>query len=84
MTVVAAIVILGIYLTCPIVGKIALLLANSVLPDPIPFVDEFIMWIGLFAHLSRLLRVAEFIRDHKRVLTLALVAVILMLLLILL
>lgn len=65
MMVIVAIMILSIYFVCPIIGKIALLLANTVLPDPMPFVDEFIMWVGLFAQLSRLLRMAEFIRTHR-------------------
>lgn len=65
MMILVSIIIMGIYITSPIIGKIALLLANMVLPDPIPFVDEFIMWIGLFTHLSRLMDVAEFIRNHK-------------------
>lgn len=61
-----AIIILSIYFVCPIIGKIALLLANTVLPDPIPFVDEVIMWIGLLMNLSRLMDIAMFIREHKQ------------------
>lgn len=64
--IIAVILILSIYLACPLVGKIALLIANSIIPDPIPFVDEFIMWVGLFAHLFRLLRIAEFVANHKK------------------
>ena len=74
MMFVAAIMIISIYLVCPIVGKIALLLANTILPDPVPFADEFIMWIGLFAHLSRLMNIAEFVRTHKTVCVAAFVA----------
>ncbi len=65
MLYIIAIIILGIYVACPIIGKIALLLANSVIPDPIPFVDEAIMWISLCMHLNRLCSVAEFISKHK-------------------
>lgn len=65
MMLIAALVIMSIYLVCPIVGKIALLLANTILPDPIPFVDEFIMWVSLLVHLSRLMSIAEFVRTHK-------------------
>ena len=35
-------------------------------PDAIPFVDELIMWIGLFSHLVRLMRVSEFVSAHKK------------------
>lgn len=37
-----------------------------IVPDPIPFVDEFIMWAGLFMHLYRLMSIAEFIQNHKK------------------
>lgn len=60
------IAVILIYLVCPIVGKLALLLVNTVLPDPIPFVDEIIMWLGLMIHLSHLYELAEFISEHKK------------------
>lgn len=66
MAVIVAIIVLAIYLACPLVGKIALLLVNTVLPDPLPFVDEIIMWIGLLINLSRLMSIAEFIQNHKK------------------
>lgn len=79
MLFIAAATIIAIYLVCPLVGKIALLLANTILPDPVPFVDEFIMWVGLFIHLSRLMWIAEFVRTHK---TLCVISSIVLLLLI--
>lgn len=82
MMIVAAIFIICIYLVCPIVGKIALLLANTILPDPLPFVDEFIMWIGLLTHLSRLMDIAEFVRTHKTAVTVGAIALALLLILI--
>lgn len=66
MAVIVAIIVLAIYLACPLIGKIALLLANTVLPDPLPFVDEIIMWIGLLMNLSRLMSIAEFVQKHKK------------------
>ncbi len=66
MFIIVAIMILSIYMACPLVGKIALLVANSIIPDAIPFVDELIMWIGLFSHLVRLMRVSEFVSAHKK------------------
>lgn len=73
MMVIVAVLILAIYLASPIVGKIALLLVNTVLPDPIPFVDEIIMWIGLIMNLIRLMEIAEFIREHKKAIIVTLV-----------
>lgn len=66
MLIIVSIIIIIIYLACPIIGKLALILANSILPDPVPYVDEIIMWIGLLMHLSRLMRLAEFIQEHKK------------------
>ncbi len=65
MLIIVIIIVLYIYIRCPLIGKVALLLANSFIPDPIPFIDEFIMWIGLFAHISQFLHIAKFVSNHK-------------------
>lgn len=65
MTLIIAIIILVIYLACPLIGKALLLFVNTVIQDPIPFVDEIIMWIGFLSNLSRTLEVAAFTRKHK-------------------
>lgn len=78
MAIIAAIMILLIYLSCPILGKIALLIANTLIPDPIPFVDEFIMWMGLFIHLSRLMKLAEFVRNHKKAVAVAFIVLVIL------
>ena len=66
MAIIIAIVIVVIYLASPLVGKAVLLLINTVIHDPIPFIDEIIMWIGLLHHLDQALCVADYIRDHKK------------------
>lgn len=83
MLIIVAIIILIIYLACPIIGKLALILANSILPDPVPYIDEIIMWIGLLMHLSRLMRIAEFIQEHKKAVVFCLITIIVVILLIL-
>lgn len=70
-----AIFILLIYFACPLAGKAALLLANTVLPDPIPYVDEIIMWIGLLKDLSRLMDIAFYVRTHKETIKKVLIGV---------
>lgn len=65
MTLILAVIILSIYFVCPLIGKLALLLANTVLTDPIPFVDEIIMWVGLLMDMSKLMDIAMFIRTHE-------------------
>lgn len=66
MSVIIALIILVIYLASPLIGKSVLLLINTVIHDPIPFIDEIIMWIGLLQHLDRALYIADYIRDHKK------------------
>lgn len=66
MSLIIALIILVIYLASPLIGKAVLLLINTVIHDPIPFIDEIIMWIGLLQHLDRALCIADYIRDHKK------------------
>lgn len=65
MALLLAFIILVIYLASPLLGKAVLLLINTFIHDPIPFIDEIIMWIGLLQHLDRALYIADYIRDHK-------------------
>ena len=58
-------IILIVYLACPIAGKIVLLIANTFIPDPIPFVDEFIMVVGLLTNIVRVGKIGTFITEHK-------------------
>ena len=67
MSIILAIIVLALYIASPLVGKVVLLIINSVVYDPIPFVDEIIMWIGLMQHLIRALDILEYIREHKKV-----------------
>ena len=65
MAVIVSVLVILIYLACPLLGKVALLVVNMVVPDPIPFVDEFIMWVGLLHNLLKVTKIALFIREHK-------------------
>lgn len=76
MLYIIGIIILAVYLASPLIGKIILLLANTYIPDPIPLVDEFIMWVGLLAYIAQLLRTIEFIAEHKIILFLLLILII--------
>lgn len=66
MALIVALIILVIYLASPLIGKAVLLLVNTFIHDPIPFIDEIIMWIGLLQHLDRALRIVDYIREHKK------------------
>lgn len=77
MSLLVSIFILGIYFISPFIGKIALLITNTILPDPIPYVDEIIMWVGLLTRLSVLANLAVFVAKFKYIILLALVCIIL-------
>lgn len=55
-----------IYLVCPFWLKPILLILNTIIPDPIPFVDEVIMWGGLISKLAALGRIGEFVSENKK------------------
>ena len=65
MAIIVSVFVILIYLACPLIGKIALLVVNTIVPDPIPFADEFIMWVGLLHNLSKTARIALYIKEHK-------------------
>lgn len=60
------IIFICIYLVCPFWVKPILLLINTIIPDPIPFVDEVIMWGGLLSKLATLGRISEFVSENKK------------------
>lgn len=64
--IIIAIIFLLFFLVAPIRTKIVLAIINIFFPDPIPYVDEFIMWGNLLMNLAKLGRIIEFIEAHKR------------------
>lgn len=42
------IVVLLVYMVCPKVVKLAVMVVNVFLPDPLPYVDEVLMVAGFF------------------------------------
>lgn len=67
MSLIIALVILAIYLASPLIGKAVLLLINTVIQDPIPLIDEIIMWFGIIRHLDQTLNIADYISEHKKI-----------------
>lgn len=80
MSLFVSIFVLGIYFISPLIGKIALLIVNTILPDPIPYADEIIMWLGLLTKLSFLANLAIFIAKFKYLLMLVFVCLFLIIL----
>lgn len=47
------ILFLGLYFVAPFKARIVLWLLNLVIPDPLPYIDEIIMTLGLLVKLIR-------------------------------
>lgn len=58
-------IILFIYMLCPLIGKIILVIVNSFIPDPLPYLDECVMWLGIILNIKRALNITDFILRHR-------------------
>ena len=62
-------IILCVYAVCPFLVQIAGFAINVFVPDPIPFMDEFIMILCMFTKIGRFLEfienVGDFISEHR-------------------
>lgn len=62
-------IILCVYAVCPFLVQIAGFAINAFVPDPIPFMDEFIMILCMFTKIGRFLEfienVGDFISEHR-------------------
>ncbi len=56
---------IGIYCVLPLPIQIPLLLLNTMLPDPIPYIDEIIMYGSTVKKLVRLGNTLQWISEHK-------------------
>jgi hypothetical protein len=56
-------IILGVFSVCPFLVQIVGFIINAMVPDPIPFLDEFIMIICMARKLAN---IAEFFDDPLR------------------
>lgn len=63
--IIIAIIFLLFYIAAPIRTKIVLAFINIFFPDPIPYLDEFIMWGNLLMNLAKVGRIIEFIEEHR-------------------
>ena len=76
MTVIIYIIGVGIYCCLPLPIQIPLLLLNTMLPDPIPYLDEIIMYASTFKKLARLSALIEWIEEHPVLTVIILVSVV--------
>ena len=62
-------IILCVYAVCQFLVQIAGFAINAFVPDPIPFMDEFIMILCMFTKIGRFLEfienVGDFISEHR-------------------
>lgn len=56
---------ISIYCVSPLPLQFIMLIINTLVPDPIPILDELIMYIGFINKLSSLENILDFIVDHK-------------------
>lgn len=54
-----------IYIALPFPLQILLLIINTVTPDPIPFIDEIIMYGGALKKMMSFLDVISFFEEHE-------------------
>ena len=47
--IIAYIIVLIVYMSCPKECKVLIFIVNLFVPDPLPYIDEIIMGLGLFA-----------------------------------
>ena len=73
--IVAYVIILCVYAVCPFLIQIAGFILNAFVPDPIPFLDEFIMILCMFTKIARFMEfiedVGDFISEHRTVFIIA-------------
>lgn len=61
--IVAYVIILCVYAVCPFLIQIAGFIVNAFVPDPIPFLDEFIMILCMCSKLEKLMDFVDFVSD---------------------
>lgn len=64
ISIILYIFLIGIFCIAPLPVQFVMLIANTFIPDPIPFLDEMIMYISFAKKLASLGRKIEFIEDH--------------------
>lgn len=65
MQILIPIIILAVCWIAPFPVMLVLALADFMIPDPLPAVDEILMAVIFFNRLKKILFVQEFIRRHK-------------------
>ena len=64
LVIIAYVIILYVYSVCPFLIQLVGFGLNAMAPDPIPFLDEFIMILCMISKLEKLARILEFKDDH--------------------
>lgn len=64
ISIILYIFLIGIFCIAPLPVQFVMLIVNTFIPDPIPCLDEMIMYISFAKKLASLGRMIEFIEDH--------------------
>lgn len=65
VSIIIYLIMISIYCVSPLPLQFIMLIINTLVPDPIPILDELIMYIGFINKLSSLENILDFIVDHK-------------------
>lgn len=58
-------VVLAAYIAMPLIGKLVLMVINAFITDPLPYIDEIIMFFSMGKHLTKLEDMVTHIQLHK-------------------
>lgn len=72
-----------IYVVLPMPLQLVVLILNTAIVDPIPYVDEIIMYASFIKKLARYGRMIEWAEEHKTLLTVIGVGIVVVILIIL-
>lgn len=72
----AYVLALGLFMICPFIFKLVFLAINTYFPDPLPFLDEIVMVLGTLNHATKAIEVFEYLREHKLIAFLCIIAVV--------
>lgn len=56
-----------VYLCLPFPIQLIFLLLNSFFPDPIPYIDEIIMYAGIMKKIINAVNVIDWIEEHPKI-----------------
>lgn len=63
LLIIVYVMVLIIYMACPLLGKLVIMGLNFFIPDPLPAIDEVVMVIGFLSNLGKVVEYFEGIEE---------------------